>query len=207
MKIRCIGDVHGHTFRYVRIAEQADYSVQVGDMGFHYAELNRLDPECHRVLPGNHDNYSSLDGTFVAFTPHFLGDYGVHSFPGFEFFYVRGGFSIDKEYRAPGIDWWPEEELTYDQLEACVEAYKIAQPATVITHECPAEIIPFVAGFSTWRGKPIPPSRTAQFLQKMFEAHRPERWLFGHHHRRWEGVVGGTRFRCLGELEPFDIEV
>ena len=28
-------------------------------------------------------------------------------------------------------------------------------------------------------------SRTSQLLERMFEAHQPDHWIFGHFHRDW----------------------
>jgi hypothetical protein len=114
--LRIIGDVHGYIRAddkkdgrsYLHLIRNADHSLQIGDMGFDYSPLKRVDPSKHRILAGNHDNYDAL-------TPHFLGDYGVYSFPNFEFFYVRGGFSIDRHLRVIGRDYWLNEELNHQQ--------------------------------------------------------------------------------------------
>lgn len=58
LHFRVIGDVHGHLDSYVQVAEQARCSLQVGDMGFDYKGLDGLDPELHRFIGGNHDNYT-----------------------------------------------------------------------------------------------------------------------------------------------------
>lgn len=50
-------------------------------------------------------------------------------------------------------------------------------------------------------------SQTRTMLQKMFEEHKPELWIFGHHHKSKDEVINGTRFICLDELETFEIEI
>ena len=39
-KIRFIGDVHGDIPNYVKIANEAEYSIQVGDLAFDYSGMN-----------------------------------------------------------------------------------------------------------------------------------------------------------------------
>ena len=62
---RVISDVHGKFDKYISIAKQAEYTIQIGDMGFTYDALNKLDHEKHRVLAGNHDNYHCVDDKFI----------------------------------------------------------------------------------------------------------------------------------------------
>jgi hypothetical protein len=75
-------------------------------------------------LGGNHDNYEEWEGRFIQQPAHFLGDFGVHKVPSFgEFFFLRGGYSIDKAYRKEGRDWWPGEEVSYSQGMKALEMY------------------------------------------------------------------------------------
>jgi hypothetical protein len=39
----------------------------------------------------------------------------------------------------------------------------------------------------------------------MFEAHQPFAWYFGHFHVNREFVIGETKFRCLAEMNVFDV--
>lgn len=203
--LRIIGDVHGKHEEYVSIANGAEYSIQLGDMGFEYAKLQELDSKRHRVLGGNHDNYTEQAGKFYCQTEHFLGNFGVHRVAGYDFFYVRGGHSIDKEYRREGVDWFHSEQISYKQANEALALYARQKPQYVITHECPSEVISAVSTKTTWKGREIRPSMTAMLLQHMLDTHKPKFWWFGHHHKDWEGVVGGCKFRCLNELSYMDL--
>ena len=44
-------------------------------------------------------------------------------------------------------------------------------------------------------------------LQMMLNEHEPELWIFGHHHRSVDQYVNNCRFKCLAELETFEIEI
>jgi hypothetical protein len=206
--LRFIGDVHGKLGQYVELAEDAHYSIQVGDLSvgdYKYLNEKKLDPERHKVLAGNHDNYrEDASGKFCVQTAHFLGDFGVYNVPNFgSIFYVRGGDSIDKARRVWNKDWWDKEQLSYGQLKEAIDLYKKVKPMYVVTHECPAELLPDMA---TIKYKEMSPSVTAQALQQMFEYEgcRPAHWIFGHHHQNKTVSRKGTLFRCLAELAVAD---
>jgi len=35
--------------------------------------------------------------------------------------------------------------------------------------------------------------------------HKPDLWIFGHFHNSWTQTIQGTEFRCLAELETFNL--
>lgn len=187
-----IGDVHGYHDSYLNIATRSEATVQVGDFGFDYSVLNGMDPDLHRIIGGNHDNYDT-----IRQVPHYLGDYGTANVAGVEFFFVRGERSIDAHLRIEGRNWWRNEELDMVTGYAALDAYVAARPEIVITHGCPAGIM---GSFLTNPDK-IAPSRTAQLLDAMWQAHQPRLWVFGHHHVSRTAQVEQTTFRCLNELE------
>ena len=185
---------------YQRLALESKYSIQVGDLAGDYSELSDIDPGYHRVVAGNHDNLPKL-------SPHFLGDYGIFSVPcnagKMDVFYVRGAASVDRAMRVEGLNWWPDEELSEAQHASALEAYIVAKPRMVVTHDCPSELVSTVATLE----EDIQKSQTNNLLQRMFEAHAPQWWFFGHHHKNWVFQhPRGTRFVCLGSLAYFDFD-
>lgn len=203
--LRFIGDVHGKISKYVYLCRDAEYTVQVGDLGFrrHYAEMiAQLDPARHRFLPGNHDDYGCLP-------PHCLGDFGEYQAAGLAMFFVRGALSIDKKYRTPQVDWWPEEELSQDALDQAVQLYERVKPQWMVTHDCPLSISPRVGNPDVLRSFGFhdePRTRTQLALQTMLEVHQPARWIFGHYHRNATFTVNGVLFTCLEELGVLDVD-
>ena len=199
---RIIGDVHGHWGRYHLLLRKAHFTLQVGDFGHDYATLSTVDANRHKFLGGNHDNYDKVEKW-----PHYLGNYGLHSVPGFgDIFFVRGGFSIDQKTggrndgpRITGVDWWPAEELCMADCYAAMEEYSRVRPDFMVTHECPVSVVPHVT-----RSSHVLPSRTNQLLERMLEVHQPKRWVFGHYHQSWQMTIDGTHFTCLDELECLD---
>jgi hypothetical protein len=220
--LRIIGDVHAqigpddvvrrHGRSYREIIAEADHSVQIGDMGDDEAYrslVEHVDPARHRFFPGNHEHY-------VALPAHCLGDFGAVAWGDVEFFFVRGAASMDKAQllemgRQVGKTlWYEQEELTDAQLDAAERAYLQARPAIVLSHDAPTEIARMAWTHAMRLAPPNPeaayrPSRTSEFLARLWGQHAPRLWAFGHYHRDWSDRAGETLFRCVGELSWIDV--
>jgi hypothetical protein len=206
--LRILGDVHGYLHfngssrSYFQMIGEAEYSVQLGDLGFSWKgcpnfhkEMANVDKTRHRILLGNHDCYSPR-------VQNALGDFGVHTFPGFEFFYIRGARSIDREWRTPTVDWWLEEELTWEQGHECVQAFREKKPEIVLSHDCPEEALYLMAEFGKGHLSNIRTSITNQIMQSCFETHKPAYWIHGHHHLSYRKKYKGTTFIGLDGHMP-----
>lgn len=204
--LRIIGDVHGDYNPYLKLLENCDNSVQVGDLGFNYQYLEyKLRWGNDWFFAGNHDNYDNGSDQFWQKQDFALGNFGLHYISDWKpIFYIRGAWSIDQQYRTHGVDWWPEEQLSYEQLSKAIQQYKVAKPDIVLSHDCPLEIIKnvtnpdFVRQFGFTES--VITTRTSQALQQMFDIHKPKLWVFGHYHKAWRGVVHGTQFICVDML-------
>ena len=199
MSITIIGDVHGkydHYHKIVRQTERHPYTVQLGDFGFKYDTLKNVDHTKHVIIGGNHDNYDSC-GNY----PHFLSDYGyMVNFNGIDFFYYRGAYSIDKEYRTVGIDWWANEEVKIDAFMKARELYSSIKPDIMITHDCPEFMVPQYIG-----PKRIYQNITNWALSELYNIHQPKLWIHGHYHLSKTTFYGDTKFVCLDELETYKL--
>lgn len=196
MSVTIIGDVHGQYDRYVKMARKRDYTIQIGDLGFKYECLNNLDPNKHKIVAGNHDNYD-----IIGNWPHYLGDYGLRSLGGVDFFFYRGANSIDRQYRTIGVDWWEQEQLKIEDFLKAREIYREAKPDIVITHDCPE----LITSYLLEPGSRIFQNITGWALQEFMNIHAPKLWLFGHYHVSRKISVDGIQFVCLNELESFDL--
>jgi len=208
--IRVIGDVHNKLSQYVPIAQEAEHSLQLGDMGFDYTELSELNPRRHRFFGGNHDNYDLYDDSSYA-----LGDYGSEMLGCIEFFYVRGSISIDCVQRVQDFilsghkSWWYEEELNSKQLEAAIDLYTKIKPNIMITHDCPSVIKSRFASSTAMKRFGWPEDHTCltqQALTVMHETHPPKLHFLGHWHRNWNAVIDGTHFIMIDELSWVDLK-
>lgn len=205
-QLRIIGDVHGKQGQYLRLLDGIPYTFQVGDMGFEFDFLveHGMEDDRHRFIGGNHDNYDLIEAS-----PHCLGDFGVWSVPDFgDVFYMRGAWSIDKQFRTPGVDWWPDEELSQDKCEEALELYKEVCPKFVVSHECPLDIVQFVTDplFAHQMGfdSGVIMTKTNRILQRMREHHAPKLHIFGHYHKHLDIVANEVRYVCLPELGVLD---
>ena len=200
--VTLIGDLHGKYKRYHEIIREKDhhpYTVQLGDFGFNYETLLNVDPKNHVFIGGNHDNYDK-----VKTVPNYLGDFGyMVNFNGLDFFYYRGAYSIDKQYRTIGIDWWAEEQVSIESFMEARELYRGIKPDIVLTHDCPEGLIYNMLN----PGARIYQNTTGWALQELFNIHQPEYWFFGHWHQSKTIKLGKTTFVCLDELETYIISV
>ena len=209
MKLKVIGDVHGRLDAWSKLTAgivKPDVCITLGDMGWAHPDMIDRRANGTLVVPGNHDHPPEI------YPKCYLPDYGeVPGIP--RSFYVRGAWSIDKAYRIPGRDWFPEEQLNDVELAKAYESYIEAKPRVVFTHEAPCDVMNqmIIDGHVKLMmgDKRVSYNRTNMALQVMYDAHHPEIWVFGHYHTSVDVVIGDTRFRCLDELEvwEFDYEV
>ena len=220
--LRVIGDVHGcvdycrvdaydaqvrrERRSYLNIINEAEYSVQLGDVGFSdaYSLLKgwMVDPAKHKFIQGNHDDYDNPP-------PHILGDFGIATHGGITFGFIRGEKSVDQQYRkarqAAGYPqtWWEQEEFTVAQADACIEFFsKVPKLDIMLAHGCPHKL--FSCGILTNEYK-LEPSYQSRLLTVISETVKIKSWIFGHHHHRWRATVEGTNYICLQELTYLDI--
>lgn len=199
-----IGDVHGQWFKLKKILENCDEAIQLGDLGIGFPERIRkfdfdsdswktmydfsnftYNVDKFKFIRGNHDSPFKCKRH-----QNYLGDFGVYK----DIFFISGAWSIDKDVRTPGYDWWSDEELTIVDFYKALELYTKVKPDIVISHDCPQRVLYLLHSY------PIP-TRTGQGLEAMLSEHAPKEWYFAHHHMSFERTVGQTKFKCLNELE------
>jgi hypothetical protein len=193
--MKFLGDVHGKFDCLPCLTSEVIY--QVGDMGIGFGIYNEkmlFDRPDVKFIRGNHDNPRNCK----AFKDSYLGDYGCD--PGMEFFWMGGAMSIDRSRRTEGVDWWRDEELSYSGMLRAHDLYVKSMPSIVMTHDCPEEVMKLIHPSNTVR------STTRNCLQSMFEKHQPKHWVFGHHHNSLSFSLKGTEFRCVNELEIYEIK-
>jgi hypothetical protein len=97
---------------------------------------------------------------------------------------LRGGYSIDRDLLIAGSDCLADEELTDARLADAMDFYLEMWPRVVLSHEAPLIVCHALYGAE------MITSRTATALWRMFQAHEPARWFYGHHHMATERQIG-----------------
>jgi hypothetical protein len=211
MQIRFIGDVHGRFEKYKNLIKDTERSLQVGDFGVGF--INSLTEKAHSNPPydamskgehyfirGNHDNPGACKRH-----PFWVRD-GGSVFGRDDIFCVGGAVSIDKDRRTEGYDWWFDEELSYKELCSLMDIYELVKPKIVVSHECPDSVITRLVHEKGLFKYDIP-CTTRKCFDNMLEIHKPDLWIHGHWHFRYQAVSKGVEFIGLGELDHIDLDV
>jgi predicted phosphohydrolase len=194
--VRFIGDIHGQFGTYFQTIQGAENTIQVGDygIGFGPVPINvYAQPGNHRFIRGNHDNLQRCFGE-----RGFIKDGTVEKYGDNKVMFVGGAYSIDQDWRTPGVSWWDDEELSYSELLDMIDIYDREKPDMMVTHEVPESLMEtiFSADGRSFTKFDIP-SRTRNAFDNMLAIHRPKLWIFGHWHRNARVNIDGTLFMCL----------
>lgn len=169
-------------------------------------------------LDGNHEDHPAINGL--------VRQHGHHNpipIPGFDrirylprgyqwswwgktFMAIGGAVSVDKTMRTEGRSWWPEEELTDEDIAHASRS----QVDVILAHDCPLGVdIPGVGrSLRTGNGNGWPyhalldAERHRTKMRDIWLATRPKLWLHGHYHVRYEygmrHTVTGANTRFVG---------
>ena len=201
MKIIVLSDVHGNILRCQDIAlRNPDVPIiQLGDLGVGWVPSEIIEnlPPNFRFFPGNHDNRSRAVTLWNC-----LGHFGAWGsiYDGQGFFFVSGADSKDKAVRTEGVNWWPDEELTYEQGQKCIDEWASCKAEVIISHDLPQRI---AEAFYLIYDR----SRTRQILDAMIDARPPKLVVFGHHHRPFHQFHKGIEYRGLKIDETITLDI
>lgn len=234
-----VGDVHGYYDSYKEIIKNANYSLQVGDMAGRfnanisgYLPLNEVDPNRHKFIGGNHENYASrkTSNTEIEYThtyirnnelyeffnlpPHYLGDYGIWQIPDVipgelsgNIFFLRGAWSIDCPFNPFGIESRKLGVDFFEEEELTTRQFNDAFDLYQRTK--PDFVVTHACPLSVqknlhlYKDGDIQLGRTAQSLDMFLEAHKPKIWVFGHYHQSKIFSKDGVVFACLDTVRYF----
>jgi len=183
--------------------DKNDYLIQLGDFGLFFNNnqtnqekywLNWLNnkPWTTLFLRGNHDNYDlihrlgKLEEKFnsnvlkMHDSIYFLQDGMIYTIANKKFLIVGGAFSIDKEQRVSGVDWWPNEEMGFLESKSVYESLDENnwEVDYILTHDAPS----FVR--DDLHSHHLEDSYTVRLLDDVFsnEKLKFNHHYFGHHH-------------------------
>lgn len=206
-----IGDVHGkfdslkeNLDKLIPFQSKDEPIIQLGDFGVGFPKTpypNSLElPQNFHFIRGNHDNPEHCYQH-----KSYLGDWGYKD--QWKTFYLSGAESVDKDWRTLGIDYWDDEELSWETLLLALDSYKEIKPRIVVAHDCPFSVANEFILQNSASTKRYPYSRTEQALETFIESWEPEYFFFGHWHPKgcWTHKKGKTTFVCLGELQIYKL--
>lgn len=108
-----IGDVHGLFREYLDLISVLDQTLVLGDIGMGFGNdtvedmIEVIPPSTnHRLLRGNHDN-----SIIFQKHPNALPVWGYDE--SMDMFWLGGGFSVDRNARTPGWNWWSGQQKKY----------------------------------------------------------------------------------------------
>lgn len=214
MRILAAGDSHGNLEHFVQellpaaVNHEVDAIVQVGDFGYtwpgSHGRFESLDAALAMAgltlywLDGNHDNYTDLQhrGIWGSDKPEPMTDNVTYlprgarwEWGGVSFMAVGGAISIDKARRIQGLSWWPEESLSYGQIERAREGGEVD---VMFTHDCPAGVRPLEKFLDTETARFGVPYKTEfdstmhrKALAQVTEVAKPALLVHGHYHHRY----------------------
>lgn len=218
MKILILGDVHGcwdATNATIRRAFEdtpgGDFThiFQVGDFGHgwphcHYGPHFNLHPDFKHVpfhwLDGNHEHFPSLregkDEHGLIYQPRG----SVIEIEGHRILFMGGAHSIDHTIRTPGVDWWPDENITLGQLDEVLD--RNDKIDTVFSHDAPT------AFTFPPNERVLPDGRHNRIaLEHIRVKYNPSFWFHGHYHWGWHHSNEGTEFACCPIIESYHYTV
>jgi len=209
-KIMVMGDVHGKfsVMNTLINRKQPWMVLACGDFGY-WPKIERyrdsygqiVKPTAPRVgntqvhwCDGNHEDHHSLKSAPVN------GELWPNVFyhrrgstltlpDGRVILFMGGAESVDKSFRTPGFDWFPEESITQADLDALPDCHV----DIVISHTCPMEFqMQSMFEFNERQ------SRIA--LSVVLEKYKPKEWFFGHWHTHVVGEYYDTKWQAVNKL-------
>lgn len=220
MRIAFVGDVHGN-IPYIRSLREplehfeVDLVIQVGDMGILWRHDNPDEcPVTQAVnslgvewwfIDGNHDNHPNLRNRDPQITENirYIPRGTVEEIDGVRFGFLGGAYSIDKDYRAEGWDWWPEEQPTREEAEPLIGA----NLDVLVTHDIPSSFNPVkfmdVGPIHEEASRP-----TRDLVQEVMITSGARYVFSGHWHQRNVQMLRSTKATILDmENRPGNIEI
>lgn len=174
--------------------------IQLGDFGFRpfgypLVKLSVALAEAGAELwfvDGNHEDWGALAAKAVPVEGGFAQlARGIYWAPrgtrwtwhGRTWLAAGGAVSVDRALRNPGVDWWPEEEMTAAQASEIADG----GPAdVVVAHDCPAKVDlklpPVLPSFGWAPGDLNHSAEHRELMWALAYAVKPTTWIHGHYH-------------------------
>lgn len=228
MRIFIVGDTHCDSAFIEKIGKKVlefdcDVIMQLGDFGWWPKFDKHFRKACSELglpihfIAGNHDHHWDLNrivadhhaigkDEFIEVSKNvFYAPTGLRwTWGEKDFLAVGGAWSIDKDSRTTGIDWFPEEIISDEQVELASSQGKVD---VIFSHDTPLRT-DLSLEFSK-RGDIFMPIGDTNLnrnqLEKIVLATQPSRLYHGHWHMDWVQYVDGLRIEGLDcNFNPID---
>lgn len=209
-RIAFAGDWHANTHwarQMVDYAAQreAECIVHLGDYGWQYMHafvkdmqhmLRRAGLHAY-VIDGNHEDFTKLwnfplqpDGTRkISPNVHYLPRGYRFDWDGLRFMACGGAVSVDKHLRSENLSWWPQEQITDEDVRTCAQGGPVD---VLLTHDCPTGVdIPYLDKASPYFPAAALTESDAHRtkLLTVASAATPKLIFHGHYHRAYTQSV------------------
>ena len=177
-----------------------DYLIILGDVcvcsfdpsnGAETRRILRDLPVTTLFIDGNHENFDELNSypsdEWNGGKVHFIEQDIIHlmrgqlfDIDGTTFFTMGGAYSIDKNYRSEGLDWFPEELPSEEEYEEGLNNLENVnnQVDYILTHTGPREVIAAM-GYGDMSDDE---NELRMYLQHVADETEFTTWFFGHFH-------------------------
>lgn len=216
MHILVMGDLHGNLGAALNMVDFAvnrrvDKIVQVGDFGIwpggqsFLVELDRALQKAKldlHFVPGNHENYDDIeymeechersdDGHVRVMNNVWMIPRGtVWKWEDKTWLGLGGAASIDREWRSPGVSWWPQEIILDSDVDKAIEASKGLDIDYFVSHDA--------SNRTPWGFQLIPDPDSMECRRKIdrvLDAVKPKVHFHGHMHRAYDwNLTHGSAF-------------
>lgn len=178
-----------------------DYLIVLGDFGGVWYDdnndnlfLSYFEKQKYTTLfiDGNHENHKKLNDFPVEVWNggkiHRIKSNIFHlmrgqifNIDGYKIFTFGGAYSIDKHMRTEFIDWWKEEEGSYEEMNEAFDNLEKEnnQVDFILTHAGPASKL---KNFFNYFGMKFTSSSTEKFLDEINNKVKFKHWFCGHYH-------------------------
>ncbi len=197
----------------------ADTFVHVGDFGLWRPchDTDKFLKVVHRTLvetdtylvwvDGNHEDHSRIAHNGMIDTSEFKGkNFWAHAnkwsdriiyaprgsrweWSGKTWMGLGGAHSVDRKWRTPLLDWWPQESLTRYDFDEAIKGGKVD---VVLAHDCPNGVaIPGINDDDPngWPQEDIYASQVhRELVGEICDLTKPDLWINGHYHVRHSGL-------------------
>lgn len=180
---------------------EKDYLIILGDFGGVWYDdesdnlfLSYFEKQKYTTLfiDGNHENHKKLNDFPVEVWNggkiHRIKSNIFHlmrgqifNIDGYKIFTFGGAYSIDKHMRTEFIDWWKEEEGSYEEMNEAFDNLEKEnnQVDFILTHAGPASKL---KNFFNYFGMKFTSSSTEKFLDEINNKVKFQHWFCGHYH-------------------------